>query len=113
MVKKIRYVIKSVDQDGDGVPDFNIVERYSDNKLLDYKVVPIEKLKKIASKVKVSKKPEPKQKVVYAKIPKETDAPIIVQNQSTFGHYVKAGAGLELGSSAMEGLISGIGSLFN
>jgi hypothetical protein len=115
MVKQTRYVVKSVDQDGDGIPDYNIIERYVDNKLIDYKVVPIEKLKKIASKIKVPKEVSkvPKQKVVYSKIPAETDAPLVVQNQSSFGQYVKAGAGMKLGAVAMDGLISGIGSLFD
>jgi hypothetical protein len=90
--------------------------KYVDGKVVTRKFVPLEKLKKIAKTAPAAKSGTQKQKIVYKKVPENianTSKPVIVQDDTSFGQYVKRGAGTTLGSLAVEKMFEGIGSLFS
>lgn len=60
------------------------------------------------------------QRVVYDRVPTKMappangePPPVVVKNDTGFGHYVKAGAGLHLGGMAVEGVVGILGGLFD
>lgn len=131
MVRKnnVQYVIRrgiddNIDYNNDGVIDRNddIVVKYVNGKEVERK--PLSK-KVMNSMLKViAKQNDPtddKQRVVYQRMPKQATrtagnttqpSPVVVQNESSFGQYVKAGAGLTLGQMAVQGVASVLGGLF-
>jgi len=116
---RTRFVIERLDVDGDGIPDGDLVKEYVGDRLVRQKFVALDRLKNIteaaiANAQAASPIPEKPQKVVYERMPAHPeDKPVIVQSDTSFGHYVKAGAGLQLGSIAMNGVASGLASLFS
>ena len=116
---RTRFVIERLDVDGDGIPDGDLVKEYVGDRLVRQKFVALDRLKNItddaiANAAAVAQGPVKPQKVVYERMPAHPeDKPVIVQSDTSFGHYVKAGAGLQLGSIAMDGVVSGLASLFS
>lgn len=129
-----QYTVTHIDVDGDGVPDGALVTEYTNKKMTSQKFVPNSKLKTIAKNaIANSSSASPqrntiyntntntlhtatktKQKVVYKRMPpvEQTDQPVMIQNESSFGHYVKAGAGMTVGSTIVNSLVDGLSSLF-
>lgn len=116
---RTRFVIERLDVDGDGIPDGDLVKEYVGDRLVRQKFVALDRLKNItddaiANAAAVAQGPEKPQKVVYERMPAHPeDKPVIVQSDTSFGHYVKAGAGLQLGAIAVDGVVSGLASLFS
>lgn len=115
---RIHYIIEKLDVDGDGIPDGDLVKKYVGNKLVSQKFVPVARIKKIVrnAQLKSNSNASPAQeRIVYQRSPSKppADKPVVIQSDTHFGHYVKAGAGLTVGSMAIEGLVSGIAGLFS
>ena len=119
MVKKEQYTVESIDVDGDGIPDGDLVTKYVNGKVISRKFVPLSKLKNIAKNIKtvqnqnvktVSKSP----KMIYKNIPpvQDTNKPVLVQDTTGFAQYIKAGAGHEAGRLATDAVVDGFKSLF-
>jgi hypothetical protein len=124
MSSKATYAIEKLDIDGDGFPDGDLVTKYVNGKIVARKFVPLKKMKTIAKKVvKNSEMTSTKKIKLYSrnKIQKsasqasegvKTDK-VVVQNESSFGQYVKMGAGLEVGKLGVDALADGLGNLFS
>jgi hypothetical protein len=109
-----RFVIEKIDIDGDNIPDGDLVKKYNGSKLVGQKFVAFDKMKEIADEAMYASKEGTKQKVVYQRMPaNEEDKPVIVKDATHFGQYVKAGAGLEVGRVAVDGLVDALGGLFS
>lgn len=129
--KKVRIEVKKIDIDGDGIPDGDLVIKYIGDKEVGSKFVASDKMVKIAKKAitqakieqeNTSTKEKPmKQKIVYKSIPLRppgsqeatVQAPLQVQEQTSFGQYIKAGAGMTVGSIAVTSLMDGLSGLFS
>lgn len=111
----LRYVVEKVDVDGDGIPDGDLVKQYDDDRLLSQRFVPADKMQALAKNAtQEAANTGRKEQVVYQRQPlHEEQKPLVIQSDTSFGHYVKAGAGITLGSVAMEGVLSGLGALFS
>lgn len=130
-----QYTVTHIDVDGDGIPDGALVTEYTNKKMTSQKFVPNSKLKTIAKNAITTNSSvaapvntsyntnntntqqasnKGKQKVVYKRMPpvEQTDQPVMIQNESSFGHYVKAGAGMTVGSTIVNSLVDGLSSLF-
>jgi hypothetical protein len=121
-------VVSKIDNDGDGIPDGDLVSITEGNKTR-YIFVPKEKMETIAKNAlaraeeqQLAKpiKKEPKQRVIYKSLPKakaadapNTSSPVQVQDRTTFGQYIKAGAGMQLGSIAVTSIFDGLSGLFS
>ena len=123
--KKVQYTVEPIDIDGDSIPDGDLVTKYVNGKVESRKFVPLTKLKKIAQDANNSARenagPTGKtprtpggSKIVYKNMPdvQNTDKPVMVADQTGFGQYIKAGAGLQAGSMATEAVVNGLSSLF-
>ena len=123
---KIQYTIEQLDVDGDGAYDGNLVTKWRDGKVVARKFVPFEKLKALTEKEMMKAEPAASpQKKKGAKTPssiafreripqhvEKVDKPLIVQNHSSFGEYIKAGAGISLGMHAVSGLLGAVSDMF-
>lgn len=117
MAKKVQYTIEAIDVDGDGVQDGDLVTKYVNGKIHSRKFVPLaqlkKKLKQTNLKPSIGEKP---QKLVYKQVPQNmenTSKPVIIQESTNFGQYVKAGAGMTVGSLAVNTVFDGLASLFS
>jgi hypothetical protein len=127
---KVQYTFEKVDNDGDGVPDGDIVTKYVDGVISERKYIPLKmlkaQLKKEVAKAKPAKKraataaaPQVAQAqqapTIYSDAPsvQQTNSPVIISDQTSFGQFVKQGAGTALGSIATNTVVSAIGSFFN
>jgi len=117
MPGKVQYTVEPIDVDGDNIPDGDLVTKYVNGKVASRKFVPLSTLKKtFKSKQVPTEKQGKKEKIVYKTVPKDissTDKPVVIQDGTGFGQYVKAGAGATLGSLAVSKLFEGIGSFFS
>lgn len=117
MPSKVQYTIEPIDVDGDNIPDGDLVTKYVNGKVASRKFVPISTLKKaLKTKPTPPVKQDKKEKIVYKTVPKDissTNKPVVIQDGTGFGQYVKAGAGATLGSLAVSKLFDGIGNLFS
>lgn len=128
MVKKqkVQYTVEAIDVDGDNIPDGDLVTKYVNGKVVSRKYVPLKKLKKVVhdaelanENANVSRGATPRTpggtRIVYKNMPnvQDTDRPVMVADQTGFGQYIKAGAGLEAGRIATDAVVSGIASLFS
>jgi hypothetical protein len=121
--EKVQYTIEPIDIDGDNIPDGDLVTKYVNGKVVTRKFVPLKKLKKVVKEAaaKIAKTQGQSQaaprtpQMVYKNMPAvdQTDKPVMVADQTGFGQYIKAGAGLEAGRMATEAVVSGITSLFS
>lgn len=122
--KKVQYTVEAIDIDGDNIPDGDLVTKYVNGKVVSRKFVPLKKLKKAvkdaqAQQMANNAPPTPRtpggSRIVYKNMPnvQDTDNPVMVADQTGFGQYIKAGAGLQAGSMATEAVVSGIASLFS
>ena len=122
---KIRYVVEAVDVDGDGIPDGDLVKKFNGNKLISQKFVAAREMKKIANVAKqrvVAQQAvaprQPKQKIIYRTAPvvSAENKPVIVQQQTNLGEYLKmgfgVGVGAEVGKRGVYTVFSGLSSLF-
>jgi hypothetical protein len=121
-----KYTIEAIDVDGDGIPDGDLVTQYKNGKIVGRKFVAANKLKRLVDdQVRVQHNV---QDMAARRLPKsnnisfrnaipqnmaQTNQPIVVQNRSSLGEYVKAGAGVTIGSIAVSGLLSGLAALFD
>lgn len=117
----VQYVIRrgvedNVDYNQDGKIDAmdDVVIKYEDGVEVGRKFInqrTANKMKQVLAKS--PKKEAVKTRVVYQRAPHGENAPpLVIKNETSFGHYVKAGAGMELGATAMDGVIGVVGSLF-
>lgn len=117
MVKKEQYTIESIDVDGDGIPDGDLVTKYINGKVVSRKFVPLTKLKKIAANIQNQnvKTPKSAPKMVYKNIPQvqDTNKPVLIQDKTGFAQYIKAGAGHEAGKLATDAVVDGLKDLFS
>lgn len=135
MVKKqkVQFTVEPIDVDGDNIPDGDLVTKYVNGKAVSRKYVPLKKLKKIVDNAQeyatamennvnnrsksTGKTPRTPggTRIVYKNMPdvENTDKPVMVADQTGFGQYIKAGAGLQLGSMATEAVVNGIADLFS
>ena len=126
-----RGLIDGVDYNNDGVIDKkdDIVVKYVNGVEVERKPLTkkVEKqMKAIVEKDKATTITSKQQvRVVYERVPRskrrsnsnmyddeEGPSPVVVKNESTFGHYIKAGAGMTLGSMAVNGIANALGGLF-
>jgi hypothetical protein len=126
MVKKDQYTVETIDVDGDGIPDGELVIHYINGKIKSKKFVPLKKLKKIANDVekiskaenkknnKTPKTPPKTPKMIYKTIPEvqETDKPVLIQDETKFAQYIKAGAGNQIGRLATDAVADALAGLF-
>lgn len=126
-IQKIQYTVEAIDIDGDNVPDGDLVTKYVNGKVMSRKFVPLKKLKKAVKDAQAQQQqsavnsatPTPRTpggtRIVYKNMPNVQDSnqPVMVADQTGFGQYIKAGAGLQAGSMATEAVVSGIASLFS
>lgn len=131
--QKVQYTVESIDIDGDGIPDGDMVTKYVNGKVHSRKFVPLSKMKQISKDVnKITKKDTPKttkpktessslrspkeakEKIVYKNIPDvaDTQKPVLIQDTTGFGQYVKAGAGMAVGSAAVNVAIDAFAGMF-
>lgn len=118
---RVRFVIERLDVNGDGIPDGDLVKEYQGDRLVAQKFVALDRLKQIAENAVAAQVASPApaaagrpQKIVYERAPAHPETkPIVVQSDTSFGHYVKAGAALSLGDTAMDALLSGLAGLFS
>lgn len=125
MVKKqkVQYTIEPIDIDGDNKIDGDLVTKYINGKVASRKFVPLKKLKKIVENAAATPKtpttPTSRtpggSRIVYKNIPdiNKTDKPILVADQTGFGQYIKAGAGMEAGRVITDTVVDGISGLFS
>ena len=125
MAHRIQYVIKrgitdGIDYNNDGTINEHddIVVKYVNGKEVGRRLLNPKTEKQLARVIMKNPKTqkEPTQRVVYKRMPSQQAAapsPVIIKDESTFGHYVKAGAGLELGSSAVDGALGVLGDMFS
>lgn len=123
--KKVQYTVEAIDIDGDNIPDGDLVTKYVNGKVVSRKFVPLKKLKKAVKDAQVQQMANdaapatPRTpggtRIVYKNMPnvQDTNNPVMVADQTGFGQYIKAGAGLQAGSMATEAVVSGIASLFS
>lgn len=120
---KIQYTIEQVDVDGDGAHDGNLVTKWRNGKVVGRKFVPFEKLKALTEKEMMRAEPASSQKKTTTKSPiafraripqnvEKVEKQLIVQNHSSFGEYIKAGAGLSLGMHAVSGILGVVSEMF-
>jgi hypothetical protein len=129
-VKKVyQYRIVPIDADNDGIKDYDLVEKILDGKVVARKLVPAAKMKKIAENTmkfiaKQESTPKKKKKMVYKNMPplqtmqtnasaqqplqqapqqaQQAQQPVMVQDKTNFGQYVKAGLGMGIGLAVAE-----------
>jgi len=119
---KERFVIEPVDVDGDNVADFHKVTKYdASGKAVSERYVKVDALKRMLSKPRRTAAPSRlgappaggTERVVYNRSPANAqDKPVIIKDETSFGQYVKLGAGVEVGRLAVDGLVAGLGGLF-
>lgn len=120
---RVHYVVEAIDVDGDGIPDGDLVKKFDGNKLISQKFVAKKELKKLATKVKKANSnalktavKSPKQRVIYKTPPQTGNQPVVVQQQTNFGEYLKmgvgVGAGAEVGKIAVDAMFDGLSDLF-
>lgn len=133
-VRKYTYVIvpatqhkQDFNQNGRVSPGDDIVERYEYNpsthkydKFVDFKLLkPIQaRLEKVVKKDVVRRsapraQPAPEQRVVYTNVPRQDPPPVAIKDETSFGQYVKQGAGNEVGALAVDSMFLLVGSLFS
>lgn len=127
--QKVQYTVEAIDIDGDNIPDGDLVTKYVNGKVVSRKFVPLKKLKKVVKDAQAQQQANNSMglnapatprtpggsRMVYKNMPavEDTDKPVMVADQTGFGQYIKAGAGLQAGSMATEAVVSGIASLFS
>ncbi|KAG2424980.1 hypothetical protein HXX76_014138 [Chlamydomonas incerta] len=113
---KAQYTVEPIDIDGDNKMDGDLVTKYVNGEVVSRKFVPFEKLKRVADDaIAAANGGSEVQLPVYQNIPANvqgTNQPVMVADQTGFGQYVKAGAGMAVGSTVVGALFSGLGSLF-
>lgn len=119
--QRVQYVIRrgvddNVDYNMDGKIDENddIVIKYVNGKEVSRRPLNARTERKIGQALMRTPAPpgEPQQRIVYQRVPR-TAGPVVVKDDSSFGHFIKAGAGLTVGNMAVEGLVGALGSLFS
>lgn len=118
MTEKFR--VEKLDINGDGIPDGDLVIRYVNGKEAGKQFVPFDKLKKIVdnSIVNAPLKKTEQLKVYKTRLPtpQQQKQPVVIENETSMLHYVKAGFGLNLGAQAanvaVAGVADGLSSLF-
>jgi hypothetical protein len=110
-----QYTVEAIDVTGDNIPDGDLVSKWrikadGSKTLVSRKYVRYDVMQDIAKNAATTKK-EPAIKTFRGKQPPPTQAnePIQVANASSFGQYVKAGAGITLGAEAVH---LGLSALF-
>lgn len=136
----VQYRVEQIDVDDDGVPDGDMVTKIVNGKVVSRKFVPFYKLAEIANNAVASSNNSNRNKnisykvrglnnapaapsrerIVYKNMPAPVasqNKPVIVQERSGFGEYLKMGAGMgagaAAGSMAVHGIADGLGSLFS
>ncbi len=124
---KVHFTVESIDVDGDSIPDGDMVSKYVDGVLVSRKFVPLTKLKRIArnaaAKSRSSSRPPrnappnaprnaPPNAPRNARANAAPDNRVIVQEDTGFGQYIKAGAGMEAGRVATDAVVDGLMGLF-
>lgn len=118
-MSKLRYEIVSVDVDGDGIHDGHLVIQYKGNKVVSRKFVPLKALKTLYDAVP---KKTPRQKQVSIVKDQRPKTPLeqtpkrevlAIEDKTSFGQYVKFGAGAELGREGVSMFTDALGNLFS
>ena len=136
------YTVEYVDVNKNGVPDagdVDLVRKYQKSgkdgsklKFISQQIVPHETMSKLADKVqqtvaeqknatKRKSSQTPRKFKTYGTLPNvnaskqapQQQQPVMVQDKTGFGHYIKAGAGLEAGRLATDAVVNAIGGLFS
>ncbi len=136
MAPKVRFEIVAIDIDGDGREDGNLVIKYENNIVVGRKFVPFSKLKKMINNIPAK---TPKQKSVdiikktptkrqtptmsaqmpqltpqQQQLPQQQQQPVVaIEDKTSFGQYIKMGAGLEVGKIGVDMLADSLGDLFS
>jgi len=128
--KNIQITVQSIDVDGDGIPDGDLVSKWKLQKdgtrtLVGHKFVSNKGMKAVADKAIVAtayKKQSKAVKAVETKALKtykgatppasQSTDPVQVQDKTSFGQYVKLGAGAEVGRIAVDTVANALGDLF-
>jgi len=111
------YTVEQIDIDGDGIPDGDLITMWKKGKAVQRKFVPFKKIKQIVdSSAQLAQVPVKKRVKVVKRIrtptPEGEQQPVQIQDKTTFGQYIKAGAGTQIGRIAIDAVASKIGELF-
>ena len=109
---KVHYTFEPLDTDGDGVPDGDLVTKYVDGKVEGRpKFVPLDTMKKKIQEVNQNA-PHTATGPPVA-VNQDVNSPVQISDQTSFGQYVKQGAGTALGAIATTTVFNALGSLFD
>jgi hypothetical protein len=112
---KVHYTFEPLDTDGDGVPDGDLVTKYVDGKVEGRpKFVPLDTMKKKIDEVNqnaphMATGP----RVAVSGQNQDVNSPVQIADQTSFGQYVKQGAGTALGAIATTTVFNALGSIFD
>ncbi len=107
---KVHYTFEPLDTDGDGVPDGDLVTKYVDGKVDGRpKFVPLDTMKK---KIAEENQKAPQTGAPVA-VSGDVNSPVQISDQTSFGQYVKQGAGTALGAIATTTVFNALGSIFD
>ena len=117
-MSKTSYTIEKIDINGDRIPDGDLVTKYVNGKIVARKFVPLKDIKKLAKKKNTLQTPVKEKIKLYSiknlqQTANQGDNKVVVQNESSFGQYVKMGAGIEVGKLGVDALADGLGNLFS
>jgi hypothetical protein len=110
-------VIEKIDVDGDGVPDGELVKHIRNGKVIEQKFVSVTRMKELAEEVFSENNVHdtgPRQRMVYnnPNAVNIENKPVVIQDGTTFGQYVKEGAGHTAGTVGALAVFEGLMSLF-
>ena len=130
---KIQYTVEYVDVNNNGIADkgdVDLIKRYENGVLVSQQVVPHDAMESLANKVKTQVEVKKQTKKLRAlstskrtfktyenipnpNAPQNQTQPVMVQDKTGFGQYIKAGAGLEAGRIATDTVVNAISGLFS
>jgi hypothetical protein len=118
--KNIQITVQAIDVDGDGIPDGDLVSKWlvkpdGTRKLVSHKFVSAKDMQNVAHTAASAANSKGKKLVTYkgATPPaSQEQQPVQVQDKTTFGQYIKLGAGVEVGRIAVDSVANALSDLF-
>ena len=116
------YTVVTIDVDGDGIPDGDLVTKFVNGKVVSRKFVPHQKMKQIVDNAAAQQPQTPKtgrqKRLIYKNVPAtapdpQRNGPVMVADQTGFAQYIKMGAATQAGSLATNAVVDGIAGLFS
>ena len=121
-----QYTVESVDVDGDGAPDGDLVTKWrvkadGTRAVVARKFVPKAAVRAVVQKAVVASRkpsrgtpPRRQLRTYRGQTPPAAQAqqPVQVQDKTNFGQYVKMGAGVEIGRLGVDAVADALGDLF-